>query len=147
MTDPDRPWCVMVSGSRDMLWHHADLIEDELKPFAGVRQSLVIHGAGEGRTSTIPGCDRVAADVASYLKFRVHGYPALWNTQNKGAGPIRNNLLVDVLISHWRAGYRAAFLAFSTGGKGTEGALKIVGARSEVETGGKILIEKIDVTL
>lgn len=139
-----RPWCVMVSGSRDMLWHHADLIEDKLKPFAGVRQSLVIHGAGEGRISTIPGCDRVAAIAASYLKFRVHGYPALWNIQNKGAGPIRNNLLLHVLLAHGQAGYRMAFLAFSTGGPGTEGALRDVlhsDARSD------ITIEKIDVTL
>jgi hypothetical protein len=137
----------MVSGSRDMMWHHADIIEDKLRPFSGVRQSLVIHGAGEGRRVTVPGCDRVAADVASHLKFRVHGYPALWNTQGPPAGPIRNELLSEILLAHGRAGYRMALLAFSTGGPGTEGALKIVRSLNITSAKGEIQIEKIDVTL
>jgi hypothetical protein len=144
MTEIERPWAAMVSGSRDMLWHHADLIEDKLKPFSGIRQSLVIHGAGEGRRAPIPGCDRVAADVASYLKFRVHGFPALWNLQDKSAGPIRNQLLLEILLAHGQAGYRMAFLAFSTGGPGTEGALRGVRSCSKSH---EIQIEKIDVTL
>lgn len=144
MTEPERPWAIMVSGSRDMLWHHSDLICDTLKPLSGIRQSVVIHGAGEGRHVTVPGCDRVAADIASYLKFRVHGYPALWNLQEKAAGPIRNKLLLEVLLAHGQAGYRMAFFAFSTGGAGTEGALRGVRACSRAS---EIQIEKIDVTL
>ena len=146
MTAPERPWCVMVSGSRDMMWHHADLIEDKLRPFSGIRQSLMIHGAGEGRRPPIPGCDRVAADIAVHLKFRVHGYPALWNLQDKGAGPIRNHLLTDILRAHGKAGYRLAMLAFSTGGPGTEGALGLVRLMAQAYDQ-EITIEKIDVTL
>lgn len=144
MTEVERPWAVMVSGSRDMMWHHSDLIEDKLRPFSGIRNSLVIHGAGEGRRVTVPGCDRVAADIAAHLKFRVHGYPALWNLLDKSAGPIRNRLLLEILLAHGQAGYRMAFLAFSTGGPGTEGALRGVRACSQSD---KIQIEKIDVTL
>lgn len=147
MTDEAKPWAVMASGSRDMGWGHSDLVREALKPFEGVRQSLLIHGAGEGRNATVPGCDRVVADIASFLKFRVHGYPALWNLQNKPAGPIRNTLCCEVLLAHGRAGYRMAFLAFSTGGAGTEGVLKIVRARNIDSAKGLIQIEKIDVTL
>ncbi len=143
MTVDDRPWAVMVSGSRDMDWSHASLVEEKLKPFSGKREDLLIHGAGEGRDATVPGFDRVAADIAHHLKMRVHGFPALWNIQDKAAGPIRNRLLLEILLAHGQAGYRMAFLAFSTGGPGTEGALRGVRACSQSE---KIQIEKIDVT-
>lgn len=146
MTDPERPWCVMVSGSRDMGWGHSDLVHEKLKPFAGIRHSLLIHGAGEGRTALVAGCDRVAADIGRHLNLRVHGYPALWNLQNKGAGPTRNHLLADILRAHGKAGYRMAMLAFSTGGTGTEGALGLVRLMAEAHDLA-ILIEKIDVTL
>lgn len=146
MTTELAPWAVMVSGSRDMMWHHADLVAEKLKPFSGIRQSILIHGAGEGRRATVPGFDRVAADVAvsRELGFRVHGYPALWNLQELAAGPIRNKLLLEILLAHGQAGYRMAFLAFSTGGPGTEGALRGVRACHQ---SGSIHIEKIDVTL
>lgn len=144
MTEIDRPWCVMVSGSRDMGWGHSSLVEEKLNPFSGHRQSLLIHGAGEGRSATVAGFDRVAADMGRFLKMRVHGYPALWNIQDKSAGPIRNKLLLEILLAHGQAGYRMAFLAFSTGGPGTEGALRGVRACSQSD---KIQIEKIDVTL
>ena len=145
MKDFVRPWAVMVSGSRDMDWRHSFLIRDKLEPFAKVEsnQNLVIHGAGSGHLGAC-GCDRVAANAASELGFRVHGYPALWNLQDKSAGPIRNKLLLEILLAHGQAGYRMAFLAFSTGGPGTEGALRGVRGCSKSH---EIQIEKIDVTL
>lgn len=149
----ERPWAVLISGSRDMDWKHSDLIRSRLTPLSGVPQSVLLHGAGDGRRPTIAGCDRVAVDVAKQLGLRVHGYPALWDyppsigVSSKAAGPQRNALLVTLLLALEKQGYRLAFLAFSTGGPGTEGMLKLVRMADETQAIGDIQIEKIDVTL
>jgi hypothetical protein len=142
ITHPD-PWCVFVSGSRDLTWDHEPLILKELKPFSGP-YAVLIHGMGEGRTEQIPGCDRVADKVAQDLGFHIIACRALWELQGKSAGPVRNKLCAKILIAHRSAGYRLAMLAFSTGGPGTESALASV--RSEMGAV-PVQIEKFTVTL
>lgn len=149
--DEKRPWAVFVSGSRNLTWGHMDLVVEKLTPFSTPRQSLLIHGAGEGGNATIPGCDRVAAEAARHLKMVVFGFPALWNLFDTAAGPIRNRLCAEVLFAHGAAGYRLAFLAFSSGGAGTSSAIREV-KNVQARDAGKLQplalhTEIIDVTL
>lgn len=150
MADPERPWAVFVSGSRDIDWGQSDLLRAKLDPFAKVRQSVLIHGAGEGRTASIAGCDRVVDDVwrqeAWPHSARIIRCPALWNLQSMAAGPIRNRLCAEVLSAHEAAGYRLAFLAFSTGGAGTADAIRAV-ERVIARDSLTVQQEKIDVVL
>ncbi len=139
------PWCVFVSGSRDLEWSHEPLIREELAPFAG-DYATVIHGMGEGRNKITPGCDRVVDVVARDLWFHIVAIPALWKIQELAAGPIRNNLCVQTLLAFGKHGYRLAMLGFSTGGKGTEGALEKMRRASDCEDA-HVLIKKIPVTL
>lgn len=139
------PWCVFVSGSRDLDWKHEPLIFEKLSPFAspGAR---VIHGMGDGRNPETPGCDRVADKVAQDLGFHIIALPALWEIQSRKAGPIRNRLCAEVLRAHQSAGFRLAFLGFSTGGPGTEGAHQII-LKLVAKGACLVRIEKISVTL
>ncbi len=139
-----QPWCVFVTGSRDLEWEkHWTLVRDKLRPF-DVPRSAVIHGAGGGRNGR-PGCDEITDRAADQFGFRVLRFPALWDLQRRAAGPIRNRLCVDTWVAHQRAGYRLACLAFSTGGTGTEGALLLAkGLSAGLEL---VQIERIGVTL
>lgn len=139
------PWAVFVTGSRDLEWDHHDLIYEKLETFPRAG-AVLIHGVGAGRTSLVPGCDRVAACVAKALDWRINGFPALWDQQSKAAGPIRNQLCVQVLLAMGKAGYQLACLAFSTGGPGTEGAYRLVSEQSQ-KSGQVVLMEKIDIQL
>lgn len=140
------PWCVFVSGSRDLTWDkHYVLVRDTLRPFFREGVSVVIHGDGPGRTKQIPGCDKIAGRVGEQFATRVYAIPALWLEQGNVAGPIRNRLCVDFWVAHHRAGYRLAMVAFNTGGSGTADALrqaKNLSAGLE-----RVQIEDISVTL
>jgi hypothetical protein len=140
------PYCVMVSGSRDLTWGHMDLIVEQLRPYSTRPLSLVIHGAGEGRNATVPGFDRVAAAAARFLKMRCQGYPALWDLQSKVAGPDRNRLLAEILRAHALFGYAPVFLAFPTGGPGTASAISAVESVSKRDSI-PVEIQKFPITL
>lgn len=147
--DPDppvadsRPWCVFVSGSRDLEWDkHRSLVEEALRPFRH-EWSALIHGHGTG-------CDAIADRVGDILRFRVYRFPARWDLhrnpdQRNRAGPIRNRLCARVWVAFHEAGYRLAMLGFSTGGPGTEGAIKL--AKNLSAGIPEVLIEKISITL
>ena len=147
MTEPakEMPWCVFVSGSRDLEWSHQEIIAPELMTFLGPYATL-IHGKGKGRSSTVPGCDRVVDVTAREMGFNVLPIPALWNIQGNGAGPIRNGLCAQLLLTFGRCGYRMAMLGFSTGGRGTEGALELMRRLYDRQTA-DVLIKKIEVKL
>jgi hypothetical protein len=132
---------VFVSGSRDLQWSHQEIIREELKPFVG-QYSTVIHGMGEGRKSYIPGCDRVADFAAREMGFHIIAIPALWDEQHLAAGPIRNRLCAQMLLLFGKHGYRLAMLGFSTGGKGTEGALELMERLYDREQA-DVLIKKV----
>lgn len=137
------PWCVFVSGSRDMTWQHEPLVREKLAPYER-EYSTVIHGMGEGRHKGIPGCDRIVDQVARDLG--IVAIPALWHAQGLKAGPRRNYLCAEILLAFGLAGYSLAMLAFSTGGRGTEGAHRLVKYLSETRSY-PVKIEKITVTL
>ncbi len=121
----EAPWCLFVSGSRDLRREHLKLVRDKIEPFATPRCGVLIHGDGEGRNGSI-GCDRLAQMAAEHWGLRIIAIPADWDRLGKKAGPLRNRVCAEVLLAHRIASYRLAFLAFSTGGPGTEGAHKIV---------------------
>ncbi len=138
---------------------HTALVREQLLRYLTGWQSVLIHGVGDGpdgspwaRGKGVLGCDRIADKIARSSPFlcRVIMCPALWDyepsglsgEQGRAAGPIRNKLCVDILAAHYRAGYRLAMLAFSAGGAGTEGAIRLVQKLKE-----PVLFEKIDVTL
>ncbi len=75
---------VLVCGDRN--WKRMDIIERELKKF--LPGTVVIHGEARG-------ADTLGAFVADKLGFKVVPFPAKWNIYGKGAGPIRNQQMID----------------------------------------------------
>lgn len=79
---------VIVCGDRN--WKRVDIIERELKKLPA--DTLIIHGAAKG-------ADTLGAFVADRLGFKVindgKGFPAQWKIYGKGAGPIRNQQMID----------------------------------------------------
>lgn len=67
----------------------------------------------------------------------------LWEIQGPVGGPIRNQLMVNILTSHHMAGYRLAAGFFPTGGPGTENAIKTTRAVTTVP----IQISEFPITL
>jgi hypothetical protein len=128
-----------------MTWEHEALVREKLAPYAR-EYSTVIHGMGEGRHKGIPGCDRIADQVARDLGMHIVAIPALWRIQALNAGPRRNALCAEILFAFGPAGYSLAMLAFSTGGPGTEGAHRLVKYLHEKRSY-PVQIEKIAVTL
>lgn len=139
------PWCLFVSGSRDLRREHYPLVRDKIEPFGTPGGGVLIHGDGEGRNGSI-GCDKLARMAAEYWGLRVIPIPADWERLGKRAGPLRNRVCVEVLLAHCYGIYRPAFLAFSTGGPGTEGAHKIVVDQSLIQNE-PVHIEKFVITL
>jgi len=75
---------VLVCGSRN--WLNQKAIEQELSKLpAG---TIVVHGACRG-------ADNIAGYVAMSLEFEVRPYPADWVKYGKGAGPVRNQQMLD----------------------------------------------------
>lgn len=75
---------ILVCGNRH--WRNMGVIERELKKFD--KDTIVIHGAA-------PGADTLGAFVAEKLGFEVIPYPAKWHIYKRGAGPIRNQQMID----------------------------------------------------
>ncbi len=75
---------VLVFGSRK--WLEQSVVERELKSLpAG---TIIVHGAA-------PGADNIGGYVAARLGFEVRAYPADWNKYKLGAGPVRNQQMLD----------------------------------------------------
>jgi YspA, cpYpsA-related SLOG family len=75
---------ILVTGDRN--WRRMDVIERELKKFPP--DTVVIHGAARG-------ADTLGGFVADKLGFKVISFPAKWSIYGKGAGPIRNQVMID----------------------------------------------------
>jgi YspA, cpYpsA-related SLOG family len=78
------PMKVLVFGSRK--WLDQAVIERELRKLPP--GTTVIHGGA-------PGADNIGGYVAETLGFTVRVYPALWSKHGRGAGPIRNQTMLD----------------------------------------------------
>jgi len=75
---------ILVYGSRNI--EPVSLLRRILR---GVpKDSIIIHGAARGVDST-------AGTVARQLGLEVEEYPADWKRDRRGAGPIRNQLMLD----------------------------------------------------
>lgn len=78
---------VLVTGSRD--YRRRSTIRralEELQADGGIE--LVIHGACRG-------ADKLAESVATELGITYVGVPAEWRKYNPGAGPMRNQRMID----------------------------------------------------
>lgn len=78
-------------------WTDKEAIRRELSQY-DPDDTVVIHGDAEG-------ADRLAGEVAEELGMRVIPVPALWATQGRPAGPIRNRKMLamgpdEVLAFH-----------------------------------------------
>lgn len=75
---------VLITGDRN--WSCVESVVDALSRLP--TPSVVIHGDA-------PGADTIAGFVAEALKLQVRAYPAKWDLYKKGAGPIRNQEMLD----------------------------------------------------
>lgn len=76
---------VLVTGDRE--WSDIPRIVEELKGFRP--GTILVHGACRG-------ADNTCAAVAEALGFVVRPYPADWKRHRRGAGPIRNQQMLDM---------------------------------------------------
>lgn len=75
---------VLVCGSRE--WTDRRTIREWLAKCP--KGSVIVHGAARG-------ADAIAGEEARALGFEVREYPADWERHRKGAGPIRNQQMLD----------------------------------------------------
>lgn len=85
------PYRILVTGSRE--WKDLPAVSRELgairKRVGMDRSIVVVHGAADG-------LDITAAFAATVLHMTPEPHPADWGTHGKGAGPIRNQAMVDL---------------------------------------------------
>lgn len=75
---------VLVTGSRG--WDDIKTVADALEQLPS--GTILVHGACRG-------ADIICAAVAETLGFTIRVYPADWDRFRKGAGPIRNQQMLD----------------------------------------------------
>jgi hypothetical protein len=81
---------ILVSGSRD--WTDVDRVRNALRHAWAYLQPgpiTLVHGAARG-------LDTIAGRVWTGGNLPVEVHPADWNKHGKGAGPIRNQAMVDL---------------------------------------------------
>ena len=101
MTDDGWTYRILVTGSRD--WTEETTIEHAIKTELAVAAALdpppsrvvLIHGAGQGRNRA-PGADTIADRIAARWQISREAYPANWKRYGRGAGPRRNQGMVDL---------------------------------------------------
>lgn len=76
---------VLICGSRD--WTDVHPILRELRELPS--DVTVIHGDARG-------ADRLAGSVADGIGLKVISVPAEWNRYGRGAGPVRNQKMLDM---------------------------------------------------
>ena len=74
---------LLVCGDRN--WKDQEAIKRALVTLG---PEVVIHGAAKG-------ADSLAGEVANDLNIATEVYPAQWSLYGKGAGPIRNQQMID----------------------------------------------------
>ncbi len=114
---------IIVCGDRK--YKRMDIIENELKKFP--LNTTVIHGEASG-------ADLLGAFVADKLGMEVIPYPAKWHIYKRGAGPVRNQQMLD-------EGKPDLILAFHDNIKDSKGTKNMI--NKGIRAGKKvILIEK-----
>lgn len=101
---------ILMCGDRN--WTDEDAIASILKSLDPDKVHI-IHGACRG-------ADRIAGNVALSLGFTVSEYPARWHIYKGGAGPIRNQEMLDTGIHRVYA-----FHSDISKSKGTKHMIKI----------------------
>lgn len=86
------PYRVLVTGSRS--WTDVTAVDRELGALARRivqegRDIVLVHGAAKG-------LDMLAAEEARHRGWTVEPHPAEWDRLGSGAGPIRNQEMVDL---------------------------------------------------
>lgn len=80
---------ILVTGDRN--WKDYSVIYRELSKYPP--GTTLIHGKARGADSL--------ADIAGErLRFDVKPFPAKWNVYGKAAGPIRNQEMINWILSH-----------------------------------------------
>lgn len=74
---------VLICGSRD--WQNVKLIHDHITRLS---PGKVIHGGCRG-------ADTIAGVIAHEMGIPVHVFEADWKSHGRGAGPIRNQKMLD----------------------------------------------------
>ncbi len=80
----NNPKRILVCGGRE--WPLTEPIRRILKQYP--RGTVLIHGACRG-------ADLMAAEVGKELGFVIESFPAHWSRYGRGAGPIRNTLMLN----------------------------------------------------
>lgn len=75
---------ILVTGDRN--WVDVKTIVNVLQEYPS--GTILVHGACKG-------VDIICAAVGEALGFMVHAYPADWDKFGRGAGPIRNQQMID----------------------------------------------------
>jgi hypothetical protein len=82
-----RPYRVLFCGSRN--WSAPEPIRIKLEGILEKHPNVeLVHGAGRG-------ADMIAGAVAESLGVPVHAFPADWDGEGLGAGPLRNQRMLD----------------------------------------------------
>lgn len=75
---------VLVTGDRD--WEDIALVAEKLEKLPS--GTIIVNGACRG-------ADNICAAIAESLGFVLKTYPADWTKYGRGAGPIRNQMMID----------------------------------------------------
>lgn len=79
---------VLITGSRE--WEASILAPFLRAAFTTLpTNAVIVHGGAAG-------ADTIAGDVAMDMGFTVERYPADWKRFGRGAGPVRNQAMVDL---------------------------------------------------
>jgi hypothetical protein len=84
MTTTSRTQRVLVCGDRN--WTNAGVIRARLQRLPS--PVVIVHGAARG-------ADSMAGEIAQQLGFGVEDHPAKWKLYGRGAGPLRNQAMLD----------------------------------------------------
>jgi len=105
----------LITGDRN--WNDAELIYDTI---AFVAPDYLIEGEARG-------ADSIGRDAARALGITVIPYPALWETEGRAAGPLRNIRMLDRLKSARDHGHVCTVLAFHDDLEHSKGTRHMVG--------------------
>lgn len=79
---------ILVTGDRH--WKDYDIIYRELSKYSP--GTILVHGAA-------PGADSLADIAGERLRLNVKPFPSKWHIYKKGAGPIRNQEMLDWILT------------------------------------------------
>ena len=75
---------ILITGDRN--WDDVETVVSALSTFPS--GTILVHGACRG-------ADVTGAAVGEQLGFELRAYPADWDRYGKGAGPVRNQQMID----------------------------------------------------